>query len=126
LRVATIDQGYVRASLDRVYELVSNPGSYPTWWPRVRRDGARLRFPTLGSVACSTDVVEEGIDLRVPVDGPRVRGHLQWHLKEFGDGTIVYAALDVETRRRWSVRRVLRHRSSVRRALVGLKRLEAR
>ena len=38
---------------------------------------------------------------------------------------IVHVATDVETRRRWSARRVLRHRSSIRRALLELKtRLE--
>ena len=126
MRVATIDQGFVRASLDRVYELVSNPASYPLWWPGVRSDGDRLRFPILGPVSCSTDVVEEGIDLRVPLEGRRVRGHVQWHLKRFQDGTIVYVGTDVETGRRWSRRRILRHRSSIRRALIALKRLEAR
>ena len=122
MRVAAIDQGFVLAAPGRVFELVCDPAGYPSWWPRVRTDGeGRLRLPELGSVAAAVDVVREGIELVVPVGGRRVRGHLQWYLEEFEEGTIVYGITDVQTTRRWSARRVLRHRTSMRRALVALK-----
>ena len=122
MRVAAIDQGFVLAVPDRVFELVRDPAGYPAWWPRVRADGeGRVRFPELGSVAVAVDVVRDGIELVVPVEGRRVRGHLQWYLEPFKEGTIVYGITDVQTTRRWSGRRVLRHRTSMRRALVALK-----
>ena len=122
MRVAAIDQGFVLAAPGRVFELVCDPAGYPSWWPRVRTDGeGRLRFPELGSVAAAVDVVREGIELMVPVEGRRVRGHLQWYLEAFEEGTIVYGITDVQTTKRWSARRVLRHRTSMRRALVALK-----
>jgi hypothetical protein len=46
---------------------------------------------------------------------------LQWYIEPFKDGTVVYGITDVQTARRWSMRRVLRHRASMRRALVALK-----
>jgi hypothetical protein len=126
MRVAEIDQGFVLAPPDRVYGLVVDPDRYPAWWPGVRADGAgRLRFPQLGSVSAVTEVVREGIELYVRVDGPRARGHLQWYLEPFKEGTIVYGVSNVETRGRWSPRRVLRHRASMRDALAAMKeRLE--
>ena len=126
MRVAVIDHGFVRVARERVYELVSDPSGYPAWWPRVRAAGeGRIDLPVIGPVAYRTQGVHEDVGLLVPIEGPRVEGHLQWHLNEFQDGTIVHVATDVETRRRWSARRVLRHRSSIRRALLELKtRLE--
>jgi hypothetical protein len=126
MRVAEIDRGFVRAPADRVFELVREPARYPQWWPRVRtaRDGA-LRFPELGAVRAEPDRIEDGVELIVTVEGRGIRGHLQWYLEPFKDGTIVYGITDVETARPWSARRVLRHRASVHRALVALKdRLE--
>ena len=79
----------------------------------------------LGPFSVTTDVVKEGIELLLPVAGPRIRGHLQWYLEPFRDGTVVYGITNVQTARRWSRRKVLRHRSSMRRALVALRqRLE--
>ena len=128
MRVAEIDRGFVRAAPDRVFELLRDPARYPEWWPRVRPAGeGALRFPELGPVGFSVEGVREGVKVVVTVDGTRVRGHLQWYLERFGDGTVVYGITDVETRRGWSPRRVLRHRSSMRRALVAMKdRLETR
>jgi hypothetical protein len=127
LHVATIDQGFVRAPPERVWPLISDPTGYPQWWPRVRSRDGTLLLPILGTVSPAIDVVEDGVDVIVRIDGSRVRGHLQWHLNEFKDGTIVYVGTDVETRRRWTARRVLRHRASVRAALIALKeRLEDR
>jgi hypothetical protein len=126
MRVAAIDQGFVLAAPPRVYELVRDPAGYPVWWPGVRADGeGRLRFPELGPVAVAVDEVREGIELLIRVEGRRGRGHLQWYLEPFKEGTIVYGITDVQAKRSWSARRVLRHRSSMRRALVSLKdRLE--
>ena len=59
------------------------------------------------------------------VEGRAVRGHVQWYLEPFRDGTIVFGITDVETSRSWRPRRVLRHRASIHDALVALKdRLE--
>ena len=122
MRVAAIDQGFVLAAPDRVYELVRDPAAYPAWWPGVRADGeGRLRFPELGPVAVAVRVVRDGVELFVDVDGPRAQGHLQWYLEPFREGTIVYGITDVKTTRRWRPRRVLRHRASMRRALLTMK-----
>jgi hypothetical protein len=122
MRVAEIDRGFVRASPDRVFELVRDPARYPEWWPRVRRAGDRsLRFPQLGEVGTEVHGVKDGVELIVKVEGRAVRGHLQWYLEPFKDGTIVYGITDVETSSRWTPRRVLRHRASIRRAMVALK-----
>ena len=121
MRVAEIDKGFVRAPPERVFELVRDPFRYPQWWPKVRADGRGLRLPVLGRVSVTTEGIRDGVELLVPVAGPRVRGHLQWYIEPFKDGTVVYGITDVQTARRWSMRRVLRHRASMRRALVALK-----
>ena len=60
---------------------------------------------------------------RPPAPGPagQNRPASPGELNTFKEGTIVYGITDVQTNRRWSARRVLRHRSSMRRALVALK-----
>jgi polyketide cyclase/dehydrase/lipid transport protein len=122
MRVAEIDRGFVRAPPGRVFEIVRDPARYPEWWPRVRRAGeGAVRFPELGKVRTGVRGVKDGVELIVEVEGGAVRGHLQWYLEPFKDGTIVYGITDLETTRRWSRRRVLRHRASMRRALVSLK-----
>ena len=122
MRVAEVDRGFVRASPDRVFELVRDPARYPEWWPRVRGAGDRaLRFPELREVRTAVQGVRDGVELIVKVEGRAVRGHLQWYLRPFKDGTIVFGITDVETARPWSARRVLRHRASIHRALVALK-----
>jgi len=123
MRVAEIDRGFVRASPDRVFELVRDPARYPQWWPRVRGAGDRaLRFPELGEVRTAVEGVKDGVELIVKVEGRAVRGHLQWYLRRFKDGTIVFGITDVETGGRWSTRRVLRHRASMHDALIALKK----
>ena len=122
MRVAEIDKGFVRVPPDRVFEVVSRPDRYPEWWPGTRAEGqGRIRFPEMGAVETSTDRLRPGVELLVPVRSAAVQGHLQWYLERFGDGTIVYGITDIETERRWSPRRVLRHRASIHRALVALK-----
>ena len=122
MRVAEVDKGFVRATADRIFEVVSVPGRYPEWWPDVRaEERGRVGFPEMGVVEVRTDRVEPGVELVVPVRGSTVRGHLQWYLERFRDGTIVYGITDIETNRRWSPRRVLRHRASIHRALIALK-----
>ena len=126
MKVAEIDRGFVRAPPGRVFELVRDPARYPEWWPKVRstREGS-LRFEELGEVRTDVRGVKEGVELIVGLESGAVRGHLQWYLQPFKDGTIVYGITDVETSRKWSPRRVLRHRASIRRAMVALKdRLE--
>ena len=122
MRVAEIDRGFVRVAPDRVFELVSTPDRYPAWWPGVRaEDEGRLRFPEMGMVEASTDRVKPGIELLVRVRSDAVQGRLQWYLERFRNGTIVYGITDIETKRPWSPRRVLRHRASIHRALRALK-----
>jgi uncharacterized protein YndB with AHSA1/START domain len=122
MRVAEVDRGFVPAPPDRVFELVRDPNGYPVWWPGVRAAGqGRLRFPELRSVSVATDAVREGIELLVRVEGREGRGHLQWYLEAFKEGTIVFGITDVQTRKAWSTRRVLRHRTSMRQALLAMK-----
>ena len=79
----------------------------------------------LGAVSVETSGLREGVEIVLPVAGPRVRGHLQWYLEPFRDGTVVYGITNVQTSRRWSRRKVLRHRTCMRDAIVALKqRLE--
>jgi uncharacterized protein YndB with AHSA1/START domain len=122
VRVAEIDRGFVRVASDRVFEVVSKPDRYPEWWPGIRaEDQGRIRFPEMGVVHASTDRVKPGVELLVRVRSDAVRGHLQWYLERFRDGTIVYGITDIETKKPWSPRRVLRHRASIHRALIALK-----
>jgi hypothetical protein len=122
VRVAEIDKGFVRVVADRVFEVVSVPDRYPEWWPGVRsEEHGRLRFPVMGVVEVSTDGVDPGVELLVPVRSAALHGHLQWYLEGFRDGTIVYGITDIQTKRPWSPRRVLLHRASIHRALVALK-----
>ena len=122
MKVAAIDKGFVRAPSERAYERLRDPAGYPAWWPGMRSgsDG-ELWFPVLGRARCTIEVVKEGVELIVRIEGKVVRGHLLWYLEPFRDGTIVYGATDVETAGRWSARRVLRHRASMRDALEALR-----
>ncbi|MFN2543304.1 MAG: SRPBCC family protein [Actinomycetota bacterium] len=120
--VAVVDQGFVRAPRERVYELVRDPDRYPNWWPAVAARAAKVGFPLLGEVSCRVEVVKDGIEIVVRVEGSRATGHLLWYLETFKDGTIAYVVTNVTTARRWSARRVLRHRTSMRVGLLALAR----
>lgn len=125
MKVRAHDQGFVPAPPAAVYATVSQPASYPSWWPGATCDGvggSTLRLP-LGRGRREIASVERhrpdvGVFLTLPDSG----GTLEWYLEPFQDGTIVNGLLDVEAAggRRRSQRRLLRMRASVRRALVGL------
>ena len=61
----------------------------------------------------------EGDDRHLAMMGMEITEHLV--RKDDAERQIVYGITDVQTTRRWSARRVLRHRTSMRRALVALK-----
>jgi hypothetical protein len=125
VRVRAHDQGFVPAPPTAVYAAVSQPASYPSWWPGATCDGdqgSALRLPLESGKGRSASVERHRPDVGVFLSLPVYRGTLEWYLEPFQDGTIVNGILDVEAARagRWSQRRLLRMRASVRRALVGL------
>jgi hypothetical protein len=81
-----------------------------------------VRFPFLGEMSCSVEVVRPETEIVVRIEGARARGHLLWYLESFKDGTIAFVVTNVDTSRRWSARRVLRHRAEMRAGLLALAR----
>jgi uncharacterized protein YndB with AHSA1/START domain len=119
--VAVVDEGFVRAVPDEVFELLLEPGRYPEWWPGVRSRRAKLVVRVLGPIEAGVERVRPGKGLFVRVAGRRVEGHLEWFLEPVKEGTMVHCITNLTTRRRWGARRTLAHRAGVRRALVALK-----
>ena len=123
--VRALDHGFVRAKPGRVFEVLRDPAGYPAWWPGARAlaDG-RVRLPGFPPVRLEAFGVRPGtgVNLRVS-DGRRAAlgGHLEWYLEAFEEGTVVSCIADLEARRPWSPRRVLRMRAGVRSAMVALK-----
>jgi hypothetical protein len=118
MTVRTHDRGFVAASPALVYGRVSDPSTYPSWWPGA--DGGR---PSLGpeTVAeVSPERHREGTGLFLRLDPV---GELEWYLEPWEDGTIVNCLLELRSvpRRRWSDRGLGRVRGTIRRALIGLK-----
>ena len=125
MRVRSHDQGFVPAPPTSVYALVSRPASYPSWWPGAACDGdagSALRLPLEPGKRKPATVERHRPDVGVFLSLPGHRGTLEWYLEPFQEGTIVNVLLDVEAGSgvRRSERRLVRMRSSVRRALVGL------
>jgi hypothetical protein len=125
--VRTVDQGFVAASPEQVFEVLREPAGYPAWWPGARSDGdGRLRLPGLPPATVATDGVRPGVGLFVRLDGRtrsgrRVTGHVEWYLEAFKEGTVVSGIANLDTGRPWSRRRVLRFRAGMRDGLVALR-----
>ncbi|MGH2710729.1 MAG: hypothetical protein ACRDH9_05945 [Actinomycetota bacterium] len=121
-RVRSHDQGFVAAGPSRVYGMLANLESYPSWWPGSGKRGDALSLPLLRRAApARTERERNGVGVHL-VFGD---GSLEWYLEPFDDGTIVNAFLDL-TASAGKSRRLLRMRARVRDGLVGLKRrLEA-
>ena len=110
------DQGFIAVSPDRVFGMLADPSTYPTWWPGAGVNDSGVSLPMWrGNRPFSLERLREGVGLYL-VSGD---DSLEWYLEPFDDGTIVNALIDVQTR---SARRMLRMRGAVRGALVGLKR----
>jgi hypothetical protein len=120
--IAALDHGFVRAAPSKVFELLRDPAGYSGWWPGSGggADGA-LRLPVLGEFRMDATDLVDGVGLTLRLEGRGLRGHLQWHIDPFRDGSIVYAGTVLEPAGRLSARRLLRYRASLRRAFVGLK-----
>jgi hypothetical protein len=104
------DQGFVAVAPAKVYAVLAEPSSYPSWWA------------TGGSVA-RIEGERDGIGLHL-VFG---EGSLEWYLEPFDDGTIINAFLDIQGPERAAGRRLRRARRKLHSGLVGLKKmLEAR
>jgi uncharacterized protein YndB with AHSA1/START domain len=125
VRVRAHDQGFVPAPPAAVYATVSQPSSYPSWWPGATWHAvgrSTLRLPLEPGRRRPASVERHRPDVGVFLSLPGYRGTLEWYLEPFQEGTIVNGLLDVEAAggRRGSERRLLRMRTSVRGALVGL------
>jgi uncharacterized protein YndB with AHSA1/START domain len=125
VRVRAHDQGFVLAPPAAVYATVSQPASYPSWWPGATCDAdgrSTLRLPLEPGRRSPASVERHRPDVGAFLSLPGYRGTLEWYLEPFQEGTIVNGLLDVEAAggRRGSERRLLRMRTSVRGALVGL------
>jgi uncharacterized protein YndB with AHSA1/START domain len=122
--VASVDTGFVAAAPQRVFEVLAQPASYPTWWPGARAgSGSGLELPGIGQVRVRPDDAKPGVELILRLEGRRIGGHLQWYLEPFKEGTVVYGIVDIETERRFGPRRRLAVRAGMRRAMVALKEM---
>ena len=121
-QLVSLDQGFVRTPPVRVLELLLDPTRYPAWWPGVSSAGdGTFRLPVIGEVRWAVRDVKEGVGAVVGLEGRGMRGHLQWHVDPFRDGSIVYAGTVLEPAGGWSDRRMLRYRASLRKGLLSLK-----
>jgi hypothetical protein len=125
VRVRSHDQGFVPAPPVAVYALVSQPASYPSWWPGANCDrdqGSALRLPLEPGKPKPASIESHRPGVGVFLSLPGYQGTLEWYLEPFQKGTIVNGLLEVESGSGAgrSERRLVRMRSSVRRALVGL------
>ena len=124
MRVASVDTGFVAAAPGRVFQVVADPAAYPTWWPGAMAGSAsELRLPGIGRAEYRLEAVRPGVELTVRLQGRRHGGCLQWYLEPFEEGTVVYGIVDLETDRRWTVRRQRGIRAGIRAAMVALKEL---
>ena len=105
-----------------VFEVLRDPSGYPTWWPGARGGDGTLVLPGLGGVRVAAEGIRVGVGLTVRLDGDRAEGHLEWYLEPFREGTVVNSITNLWARRRWSPRRSLRLRASIRDAMVALDR----
>ena len=125
-RWATADQGFVGTSPARVFEVLAEPAGYPRWWPGAReRPPGRLLLPGFGVVAVEATGVRPGVGLYVRLEGRGFRGHLEWFLEPYKEGTVVNAIVNVESARRWQDRRILAVRAGLRLAMVALRERHA-
>jgi len=126
--VRSLDHGFVRATPERVFEVLRDPAGYPAWWPGARALGdGRIAFPGLPPVRLEPEGVRPGTGLILRVSGARgdaLGGHLEWYVEAFEEGTMVSCIADLRARRRWSSRRVLRMRAGFRSALVVLREMQ--
>jgi uncharacterized protein YndB with AHSA1/START domain len=124
VRVASVDTGFVAAAPGRVFEVVADPAAYATWWPGARAESpSELRLPGIGRAGYRVREVRPGVELTLGLQGRRHVGRLQWYLEPFEEGTVVYGIVDLETDRRWTVRRQRGIRAGIRRAMVALKEM---
>jgi len=126
--VRSLDHGFVRATPERVFEVLREPAGYPAWWPGARAlvDG-RIALPGMPPVRLEPEVLRPGTGLRLGIAGGRgdaLAGHLEWYVEAFEEGAVVSCIADLRSRRPWSRRRVLRMRAGFRSALVVLREME--
>jgi hypothetical protein len=124
-RVSVVDQGYVPISPASAYAYLEDLESYGSWWPGTRMvqgdDGVALGLEGFDPVRVRTERHRPGVGVVLRFGGPAYAGSLEWYLEPFREGTIVNAIVEVEPRRRWRRRRVMRYRTGIRRGLVGLR-----
>ncbi len=125
--VRSLDHGFVRAEPERVFEVLRDPAGYPAWWPGAKALGdGRITLPGLPPVRLEPDGVRPGVGLFLRISGgggDALRGHLEWYVEAFEEGTTVTCIADLQARRRWPPRRVLRMRAGFRSAMVVLREL---
>ena len=123
--VRSLDHGFVRATPERVFEVLRDPAGYPAWWPGAKALGhGRMSLPGMPPVRLEPEGVRPGTGLRLRVSGARgdaLGGHLEWFVEAFEEGSVVSCIADLRPRRPWSARRVLRMRAGFRSALVELR-----
>jgi hypothetical protein len=125
MRTRAHDQGFVSAPPVAVYRSLADTGSYGLWWSDAMRgaDGdLRLRLEPRRVADAIPERHREGIGLFLRLGRP-YDGTLEWYLEPLEDGTMVNVLLDVTlSGGRRAERRLRRVRSSIRRALVALKK----
>ncbi len=123
--VSTVDQGFVPATAAVCYGRLADPAGYPAWWPgaavRDAPGGTAIEIGGLRMEGVRPDGVRPGVGLYLRFDGRGGAGSLEWYLEPFDGGTIVSAIAELDPRRPWGRRRVLRFRAAIRDGLVGLR-----
>ena len=126
--VVVHDRGWVPAPPKEIYRVAESIPTYPSWWRQIHVEEGEsgrhfiVRIPALGEVRASVAGERRAVGLIIQLSGD-VDGVLEWFLEPFKDGTIVSVLLRLSTRpRRWN-RREQAYRSTVREALVALRRM---
>jgi uncharacterized protein YndB with AHSA1/START domain len=123
MRTRAQDQGFVGAPPDVVYRAVADTRSYASWWADAGEssDGrVPLRLEPRRVTKAGAEQHRQAIGLFLRLGSP-YDGTVEWYLEPLEDGTMVNVFLDVNLGRS-ATRRLRRIRTSIRRALVGLKK----
>lgn len=123
MRTRAHDQGFVAAPPQAVYRKVADTESYASWWADALEGSngtVRLRLEPRRVAEAGGERYRDSMGLFLRLGSP-YDGTLEWYLEPLEDGTMVNVFLDVNLRRS-ATRRLRRVRTSIRRALVGLKK----
>ncbi|MFA5785382.1 MAG: SRPBCC family protein [Actinomycetota bacterium] len=138
----SVDEVYVDAPPQAVYDVLVKPAEYSSWWPAGAGEGGTVEVGTMFRLHVRPpgflrrrQRFEVNVTGMRPGAGFEVRyagcltGRSEWYLEPFKQGTVIHYFIDVEVgdeRLRRLQKRIIRHRFAIKRGMNGLKdRLEA-